>query len=64
MDDTIHDNKRLSGKLCNSFCIVCKVIVYIYDCLLFYHIETTLKGNVPCGIGTIDIDDMVVFRTV
>ena len=30
----------------------------------FYHIDTTLKGNVPCSIDTIDIDDMVVFRTV
>lgn len=40
------------------------VIGYIYDCFLFYHIETTLKGNVPCSIDTIDIDDMVIFRTV
>jgi hypothetical protein len=40
------------------------VIGYIYDCLLFYHIETTLKGNVPCSIDTIDIDDMVIFRAV
>lgn len=37
---------------------------YIYDCLLFYHIETTLKGSVPCSIDTIDIDDTVIFRTV
>ncbi len=40
------------------------VIGYIYDCFLLYHIETTLKGNVPCSIDTIDIDDMVIFRTV
>lgn len=37
---------------------------YIYDCLLFYHIETTLKGNVPCRIDEIDIDDTVIFRTL
>ena len=36
------------------------VIGYIYGCLLFYHIETALKGNVPCSIDTIDI----IFRTV
>ena len=40
------------------------VIGYIYNCFLFYHIQTTLKGNVPCSIDTIDIDDMVIFRTV
>ena len=40
------------------------VIGYIYDCLLFYHIEITLKGNVPCRIDEIDIDDIVVFRTL
>lgn len=40
------------------------IIGYIYDCLLFYHIETTLRGNVPCSIENVDIDDMIVFRTV
>ena len=40
------------------------VIGYIYDCLLFYHIETTLKGNVPCSVAEIDIDDIVIFRTL
>ena len=29
-----------------------------------YHFETSLKGNEPCNIEDIDIDDMVVFRTV
>ncbi|MBR5949655.1 MAG: hypothetical protein IKZ82_13575 [Clostridia bacterium] len=40
------------------------VIVYICDCLLFYHIETTLKGNEPCRIDEIDIDETVIFRAV
>ena len=40
------------------------IITYIRDCLQFYHIETSLKGNEPCNIEDIDIDDMVVFRTV
>lgn len=40
------------------------IIGYIYDCLLFYHIETTLKGNVHCNVENVDIDDMIVFRTV
>lgn len=39
-------------------------IAYIYDCLLFYHIETTLKGNIPCNIESVDIDDMIVFKTL
>ncbi len=39
-------------------------IGYIYNCLMFYHIETTLKGNVPCSIETVKYDDMIVFRTV
>jgi hypothetical protein len=39
-------------------------IGYIYNCLMFYHIETTLKGNVPCSIETVKYEDMIVFRIV
>ena len=41
-----------------------KIIRDIYDCLLFYHIETSLKGNIPCSVETVDIDDMLTFKTV
>ena len=39
-------------------------IGYINECLLFYHIETTLKGNISCSVENVDIDDMIVFRSV
>ncbi|MBO6310703.1 MAG: hypothetical protein J6N70_18070 [Oribacterium sp.] len=40
------------------------VMRYINDCLLFYHIETTLKRKVHCIIDNVKMDDVIVFRTV
>ena len=40
------------------------VINYIFDCLLFYHIEVFLKDNTPCEIDKIGLDETLVFRVV
>ncbi len=40
------------------------IIQYIIDCLNFYHISVSLRGNVPCDIKSVSIDDTIVFRTV
>ncbi|MGN0606317.1 MAG: hypothetical protein ACI4JM_07325 [Oscillospiraceae bacterium] len=39
-------------------------IAYIRECMLFYHIDVFLKGNVYCDIENVDIDDMLVFRVI
>ena len=41
-----------------------KLVTYINNCLYFYHIEATLKGNTPCSIDKVDHDDTVVFRSL
>lgn len=40
------------------------VIKYIYDCLIFYHIETSLRDYISCDINEIELDDIIIFRTV
>lgn len=41
-----------------------KNINYITDCLLFYHISVSLKGNVYCDINAVGLDDTLVFRVI
>ena len=43
---------------------VANVLDYIDDCMMFYHIEPTYRGNEPCNIYTADKDDTIVFRVV
>lgn len=40
------------------------IIRYIKDCLLFYHIQTCLRGNAVCDIEEISLDDMITFRVL
>ena len=40
------------------------IVRYIRDCLMFYHIKTTLRGNIPCDIEQIGLDEMVTFRVI
>lgn len=49
-----HGHKRRSRLL----------VEYMRKCLYFYHIETFTRGEVPCDIGKIDIDDMITFRVL
>ena len=34
----------------------------IHDCMMFYHIQTYLKGEQECDIKDISLDDMITFR--
>jgi len=41
-----------------------QLLVHIYQCMYFYHLEATLKGRVKCDLAEIRLDDMLVFRIV
>lgn len=38
------------------------LVEHIRDCMMFYHIQSYLRGDVLCDIRDIDIDDMITFR--
>lgn len=40
------------------------IVRYIKDCLLFYHIQTYLRGNVDCDVEEVVLDDMLIFRVI
>lgn len=40
------------------------LIQHINRCMLFYHLEATLRGGVACDIETADLDKMLIFRVV
>ena len=37
---------------------------HIKQCMLFYHLETALRGGAPCSIEDADLDQMLIFRVV
>ena len=40
------------------------LLQHINRCMLFYHLEATLRGGIPCFIEDIDLDQMLTFRIV
>ena len=40
------------------------LLQYINHCMLFYHLEATLRGGVPCDIKDADLDQMMIFRVI
>ena len=40
------------------------IVQYIKHCLLFYHLEVTLRGGETCDIETVGIDEMLIFRVI
>ena len=40
------------------------LLQYINRCMLFYHLEATLRGGTPCDIETCGLDKMLIFRVV
>ncbi len=40
------------------------LVEHIRDCMVFYHIESYLRGEVLCDVRDIDIDDMITFRII
>lgn len=41
-----------------------KLLAHINHCMLFYHLEATLKGGVECRIEDVGIDQMLTFRVI
>ena len=40
-------------------------VKFLKDRLAFYHIQTSLRGNEICDVGTMDnLDDMITFRVL
>lgn len=40
------------------------ILQHINLCMMFYHLEATLRGGVPCDIKTCGLDKMLTFRVV
>lgn len=41
-----------------------QIVSYIYDCLLFYHIQANLRDNETFDLESVDIDRQITFRVV
>ena len=41
-----------------------QIIKYIVDCMRYYHISASLRGNAPCDIWNISLNETIVFRVV
>lgn len=41
-----------------------ELTAYLKDCLMFYHIKTYTRGENPCDIREIALDDMITFRVL
>lgn len=40
------------------------LLQHINRCMLFYHLEATLRGGIPCSIKDAELDQMLTFRVV
>ena len=40
------------------------LLQHINRCMMFYHLEITLRGGVPCSIEDVNLDQMITFRVV
>lgn len=40
-----------------------QLIQYIDSCLDFYQLQPYLRGNIPCDIKEVRLDDMIIFRS-
>lgn len=40
------------------------LLQHINRCMLFYHLEVSLRGRVPCSIGEAGLDQMLTFRVM
>lgn len=38
------------------------LVEHLNRCIEFYHLETFLRGGVPCAIEDVKLDDMITFR--
>lgn len=40
------------------------LLKYFRDCMLFYHIQTYLRGKEECDIGEIGLDERIILRVI
>jgi hypothetical protein len=40
------------------------LVEHIRDCMMFYHVQSYLRGDVLCDIREIELDDMITFRVL
>ena len=40
------------------------LLQHINRCMLFYHLEATLRGGVPCSIADVDLEQMITIRVI
>ena len=41
-----------------------KLLKYFHECLMFYHMQTYLRGKEECDIGEIGLDEMIIIRII
>lgn len=41
-----------------------RLLQHINRCMLFYHLEVTLRGGIPCAIEDATLDQMLTFRVI
>lgn len=41
-----------------------ELLKYFRECLMFYHMQTYLRGKEECDIGEISLDDMITIRVI
>lgn len=41
-----------------------ELLKYFRECLMFYHMQTYLRGKEECDIGDISLDDMITIRVI
>ena len=41
-----------------------ELLKYFRECLMFYHMQTYLRGKEECDIGEISLDEMIIIRVI
>ena len=39
-----------------------KLLEHLEQCVVFYHLQPYLRGEIPCKLSEIPVDEMLVFR--
>ena len=45
-------------------CRTQELLKYLRECMMFYHMQTYLRGKEECDIGEIGLDEMITIRVV
>ena len=41
-----------------------ELLKYLRECMMFYHMQTYLRGKEECDIGEIGLDEMITIRVI